>query len=225
MCLSIFTAPVAITYNDKELSSGAVINSFSRIFPEDEVFLSLRCFSSDGNGDLEWRTQEVSALPGLLTPSLTQTIPEVTVAYEQYTFRERQDIYFSYQPWSAAAAGYYVCLSQLSGYSAEVYTTFTNPLWEQISPVSQNLPLGAEVVIQARYADASVGYVNLGSGFSYELKFVSHIATPPEGIVMDLGTVSVTQNSYEYTFRATFNTAGVYYLRGMCENTNMCLYV
>ena len=208
---------MAITYNGRELSSGAVINSFSRIFPENEEFFSLRCFSSDGSGDLEWRTREVSALPSILTPSLTQTIPEVTVAYQEYTFCERQDIYFSYQPWSASAAGYYTCLSQLSGYEAEVYATFTDPLWEQTSPSSQNLPLGAEVVIRVRYADASVGYMNLGSGFTYEWILDPHIPNLPDGILVDVGRVNIMQNTYEYTFRATFSTAGIYSLRGMRE--------
>lgn len=209
---------MAITYNGRELPSGAVVNSFSRIYPENEEFLSLRCFSADGNGDLEWRTRGVPVLPSILTPSLTQTIPEVTVAYQQYASRERQDIYFSYQPWRTSAAGYYTCRSQLSGYEAEVYTTLTDPLWEQTSPTSRDLPLGAEVVIRARYADASVGYTNLGSGFSYDLSFIPHAPTPSEEeVTVDTGSVNIAWNTYNYIFRAAFSTAGVYTLRGKCE--------
>ena len=157
----------------------------------------------------------------MLSPSLSQSVPQATVAYAEYTYRVRQDIIFTYQPVGAETTGYYSCRSQQSGYEAEVFVTITNPIWEQTSQVLQDAPLGAEVVISARYADSSFGYQNLGSGFSFELRFVPCAPTLPEGI-LDVGTVDLQSNLYEYTFRAGADTTGTYQLRGLSLCTHMC---
>lgn len=82
--------------------------------------------------------------------------------------------------------GYYTCKSQESATSSEVYTTLTNPLWRRTTPTVNYLPIGTLLpVISIQYADFSVGYQNLGSGFSYSLTFEPYTCQPDRGLALN----------------------------------------
>lgn len=85
---------------------------------------------------------------------------------------QQRDVVLTVRPITEGLTGYYTCKSRQSNASVEVYTTLTNPLWWRTTPVVNYLPVGSFLpVISVLYADFSIGYQNLGSGFSYSLAF------------------------------------------------------
>ena len=126
---------------------------------------------------------------------------------------DRRDVIVTYQPIDSTSVGYYTCASQESGYTVEVYTTLTDPLWEVTTPNEYNIPIGVTVDIIALYADASVGYTNQGAGFQYELKFIPCTEMLPEE-VLAVGVTDSQSNVFSYSFNASLDSAGTYQLNG-----------
>ena len=155
----------------------------------------------------------MEALPDVVDLETARQISFVNVSYLDDS--SRQEIFISYDPFDEQGTGYYVCRSEESGYQAEVYTSLDNPIWELLTPRVYNVPLGAEVSILVRYADSSLGYINNGEGFSYELGFV-HLTSPtPEGATVLSGVTNASSNILSYVFPAEFSTQGMFELSGM----------
>lgn len=153
-----------------------MINQFSTFGLNTEPGLSLRCLSVNGHSNLQWMSRGV---PSLLPdgPISSMTSLHVDIGYFPEFDQQQRDVVLTIRPISEVLTGYYSCSSQESGVSAEVYSTLTNPLWQRTTPTVNYLPIGSFLpVISVLYADFSVGYQNLGAGFSYSLAFESYTA-------------------------------------------------
>ena len=206
----LFSDPIAIMNNDKELQPGAVISAFSTFFTSNQPILSLRCFSLSGHGQLQWLTREVEALPGLEVLS-SETAEAVNISYT--TNLERRDVVITHHPFSSQGTGYYVCRSEESSYEVEVYTTLDNPIWELVSPTQRSVLLGAEITITSHYADYSFGYLNNGLGFSFELRFIPLLESLSVAVLAS-GVTDMFSTQFSYSFPAGFDSEGVYQLSG-----------
>lgn len=167
--------------NDEELPPNAVINQFASFGLNSEPALSLRCLSVNGHSNLQWMSRGV---PSLLPdgPISSMTSPRVDIDYFPEFDPQQRDVVLLIRPISEVLTGYYSCSSQESGVSAEVYSTLTNPLWQRTTPTVNYLPIGSFLpVISVLYADVSVGYQNLGFGFSYSLTFEPYAALAQNG--------------------------------------------
>ena len=206
---------MAILNDDRELNPGAVINSFELFTPSNQPVLNLRCLSIDGHGELQWRTREVEALPDVVDVETAGQINFLNVSYSDSI--TRRDSIISYHPFDEQGTGYYACRSEESSYQAEVYTSLDDPIWELVTPRVYDVPLGAEVSISARYADSSLGYINNGEGFSYELSFFASTSPKPDGAVLLSSVTDASSNILSYVFPAEFSLAGIFQLSGMYE--------
>ena len=144
-----------------------------------------------------------------------EQINSLTISYSNNL--TRRDGIITYHPLDEQGVGYYACRSEESGYQAEVYTSLDDPIWELVTPTIYDVPLGAEVIISARYADSSVGYINDGAGFSYELRFIPCAILPPEEMVLLSDVTDVSSNIFSYVFPAEFSREGTFQLSGACK--------
>ena len=178
--------------------------------PNNVLLLNLVCLSTAGNDDLVFTARDVPAISGAITSELADSIEGLNITYAMNA--DQRDVVISYAPFSAEKSGFYSCMSEVSGYSVEVFTTLTDPYWEYTTPSTIEVPLGAEVVFTARYADLSTGYQNQGSGFNYELSFMSSPETQPQ--VVSSGNTRREGNSVTISFSAALGLAGIYQLNG-----------
>ena len=161
-----------------ELPPGAVINQFHFGLGNREPFLSLNCLSVRGHQNLEWVSRDVpSLLPDGPISSLSSA--NVFIDYFPESDSQQRDVVLTVTSITEGLTGYYSCRSRQSGISAEVYTTFTNPLWLRTTPALNYIPIGTALpVISVLYADVSFGYQNLGLGFSHSLTFEPYSSEP-----------------------------------------------
>ena len=154
-----------------ELPAGAVINLFNFGLDGLEPFLALNCLSVRGHSNLEWVSRDVASLfPDGQISSLSS--PNIRIEYFAESDSQQRDTVLLVDPITQGLTGYYSCRSRQSGVSAEVYTTFTDPLWQLTTPALNYIPIGSFLpVVSVRYADFSLGYQNFGLGFSYSLSF------------------------------------------------------
>ena len=120
------------------------------------------------------------AVPSL-TDGVIDSLPSlgVDVLYFPESDAQQRDVVLTVRPITEALTGYYSCVSQESGVSAQVYTTLTNPVWELTTSNENYLPVGTSLpVVSARYADFSPGYINFGQGFSYSLIYYAASEIP-----------------------------------------------
>ena len=167
--------------DDEELPQNAVINQFATFGHNTEPALSLRCLSVNDHSNLQWMSRGV---PSLLPdgPISSMTSLPVDIDYFPENDPQERDVVLTIRPVSEGLTGYYSCLSQESGVSAEVYSTLTNPLWQLTTPTVNYLPIGSFLpIVSVLYADVSVGYQNLGVGFSYSLAFEPYTALTQNG--------------------------------------------
>ena len=162
-----------------ELPVGSVINQFNSGFDSSEPFLSLNCLSVRGHPNLEWVSRDI---PNLLPdgPISSLSSPNIRIEYFPESDSQQRDTVLTVDPITQGLTGYYSCRSRQSGVSAEpVYTTFTNPLWLLTTPTLNYIPIGTIFpAVSVLYADVSLGYQNLGSGFSYSLTFEPYSSQP-----------------------------------------------
>lgn len=78
-------------------------------------FLSLRCFSEDGHGNLQWQTEDVSTLSNNVTLNSTQSLTVIGYSH---------DSTLNYAEFNENKTGYYICKSYESGEEVRVFTTF-----------------------------------------------------------------------------------------------------
>ena len=110
-----------------ELPPGAVINQFHFGLGNREPFLSLNCLGVRGHQNLEWVSRDVpSLLPDGPISSLSSA--NVSIDYFPESDSQQRDVVLTVTPITEGLTGYYSCRSRQSGISAEVYTTFANPL-------------------------------------------------------------------------------------------------
>jgi hypothetical protein len=155
-----------------ELPIVSVINQFNFGSDSPEPFLCLNCLSVRGHPYLEWVSRDVpSLLPDGPISSLSS--PNIRIEHFAESDSQQRDTVITVNPLTQGLTGYYSCQSRQSGVSAgSVYTTFVNPLWLTVTPTLNYIPIGSVLpVVSVLYADISVGYQNLGSGFSYSLTF------------------------------------------------------
>ncbi len=107
--------PVSIWNNNRELVPNAVVNVFSNFIEDNLPFLSLRCFSTEGNGMLYWKTREVSLLPTDLNSD--SQINNLTIIESDH------DITINYAQLSNQKTGYYACVSNTSDEQFEALVT------------------------------------------------------------------------------------------------------
>ena len=179
-----------------ELPAGAIINLFNFGLDSREQFLSLNCLSVRGHPNLEWVSRDVSSLfPDGPISSLSS--PNIRVEYFAESDSQQRDTVLLVGPITQGLTGYYSCQSRQSGVSAEVYTTFTNPLWQLTSPTLNYIPIGSFLpVVSARYADFSLGYQNLGLGFSYSLTFEPYFSESDMMLNQTNGSWSDSQQQF-----------------------------
>ena len=117
MWLDVFNSlgPVSVWNNNNELLPNSIINSFRIFFNDGLPFLSLRCFSEDGHGDLQWQTEDVSTLSDNVTLNSTQSLTVIGYSH---------DSTLNYAEFDANKTGYYICKSYESGEEVRVFTTF-----------------------------------------------------------------------------------------------------
>ena len=161
-----------------ELPIGSVINQFNFGLNSPEPFLSLNCLSVRGHPILEWVSHDIpSLLPDGPISSLLS--PNIRVEYFAESDSQQRDTVIIVNPITQGLTGYYSCRSRQSGVSADVYTTFTNPLWMLTTPTLNYIPIGSVLpVVSVLYADFSFGYQNFGTGFSYSLTFEPYSSAP-----------------------------------------------
>lgn len=172
----------------------------------DEPALNLRCVSVDGHGDLQWQTTGVAALPSALDNSLD--IEGIEIIYNG-----DRDVSLVLHPFTEVFTGTFTCASQESGFVSDVIATLTNPYWQVVTPSVYEEPIGVELTIMAIYGDFSFGYINVGQGFLYELKFVPCVETLPDEVLAS-GQTNNSSNQLMYSFIASFDRAGDYQLTG-----------
>ena len=174
-----YVAEVAILNSDMELPVGSIINQFNFGHDNPEPLLSLNCLSVRGHPNLEWVSRDIpSLLPDGPISSLSS--PNIRIEYFAESDSQQRDTVLTVNPITQGLTGYYSCRSRQSGISAEVYTTFTNPLWLLTTPTLNYIPIGSVLpVVSVLYADFSFGYQNLGSGFSYSLTFEPYMMLAP----------------------------------------------
>lgn len=174
----------------------------------------LFCLGTPGNRDLQWEATNISNLDdGEITPEEDAAHLEISVTYVY----NRSFIQLTTQSADPllTLVGYISCKSRQSNRSSvEVFITPTNPLWRVISPLTEVVPMGAEVNITLQYGDSSVGYQNFGSGFLYGLRFLPCVATLPDMTLL-MGITDELSNTVEYTFRAGLQDSGEYKWNGM----------
>ncbi len=193
----------ALLNEDREVfPSYAVINYFRLLGTSNLPIFSISCLSTVDHPDLQWGNRNVSTLvDGNITQEIAQRTEGLNVTYFGITPLEQRFIFLSVHPFSRNNTGYYYCQSQLSNNSLEVFATLTNPLWEAIPLPSIYVPMGAETTITVRYGDNSMGYENMGEGFSYTLRFLPCVATLPDE-VLESGSTERYSNAIVYSFYA-----------------------
>lgn len=194
--------------DDEELPQNAVINQFATFGLNTEPVLSLRCLSVNGHSNLQWMSRGV---PSLLPdgPISSMMSLSVDVDYFPEIDPQQRDVVLTIRPISEVLTGYYSCSSQASGVSVEVYSTLTNPLWQRTTPTVNYLPIGSFLpVISVLYADFSVGYLNLGVGFSYSLTFEPYTALTQNGSNESDTLGHFSSNRSTFTSGSTSNLMG-----------------
>lgn len=101
-----------------EVLPSPVINHF-RSFGSSGQFLSLRCFSQEGHGDLQWLTRDVESLPDVLTAEVDSSLTALSIIGSE----QGHDLTLNLANFSSSSAGYYICQSNESGNRMEVLTT------------------------------------------------------------------------------------------------------
>ena len=227
MCLH--SGPVALLNNDRELRANAVINSFSRL--NNSQVLGLYCVGTLGNGMLQWLTKDVERFPNVLDEDTASDNEDLAVFYYS---NDRRDSLLLLQPIAQDTVGLYTCKSAQSGREASVLTTFQDPYFAFTNPNESQVPLGVKRNISASYAYASDGFMNVGSGFLYNLTFEptnseeissgdlegsglmpTEIPSTSEPVVVDQillddGITDSFSNNYVYDVYAGEATAGRY---------------
>ena len=84
-----------------------------------EQFLSLRCFSREDNGELQWQTRNVQSLPDILTADVDRNITALNIIGHE----EGHDLTLNLTNFTSNSTGYYICRSNESGSQMEVLTT------------------------------------------------------------------------------------------------------
>jgi len=114
--------------------------------------------------------------------------------------------------------GHYICKSEVANSNASIYATTMNPLFELVSPGMEYFPIGAEInSLTVRYGDSSVGYMQLGSGFTYNLTFSSPMdiieeRAPQINTLIDSTATRSNETFIEYSVMA--RSTGIYSWRG-----------
>ena len=212
---NFYAGPLSILNADKEVfPTIAVINSFTRNTFTNSLELSITCFSTAQNSRVQWESRNVS---GLTNGEIMQT-DALNLTYVEDVFSSERRIASLYvHSFGPAFIGYYICRSQRSNRTIQVFTTLTNPLWEVSSIASDSVPMGAEINITVRYGDNSLGFENRGNGFSYVLRFLPCVATQPDETRLS-GVSNRFSNEVVYPFRARLNDSGEYQWNGELED-------
>ncbi len=111
----VIIGSVSIWNNNQELSPNAVINTFNNYFDDNLPFLSLRCFSTQGNGLLYWKTENVTSLPTLIDAN--SQINNLSV------IETDRDITLNYARINEQKIGYYICSSNATQIESIVLVT------------------------------------------------------------------------------------------------------
>ena len=182
--------------------------------------LFLICLGIMGNRELQWEATDIADLNnGEVGIEEAAAFPGFNVSYAfngpMYDL-DRSFIYLTSEPGTTLVMGHVSCKSRQSNSSVEVFVTSINPLWQVISPITEVVPMGAEVNIVIQYGDDSVGYQNLGPGFLYNLRFLPCVATQPDETLL-MGITEQFNNTVNYSFRARLIDAGEYLWNGMLQ--------
>ena len=195
--------PVSILYEDHEIRTrDAVINFFPVVGDTNQLSFSLVCVSIYSN--LVWE----SNVPN--SSNFTNSNNNITA--------QQKIISLSMSPFTMNYNGRYICKSEVN-VNASVYATTINPLFELVSTELEYFPIGAEIndSLTVRYGDRSVGYMQLGRGFTYSLTFSSFLDTIEEEIIHRNILIDSTATRSNETFirhQTVANNTGMFLWRG-----------